>query len=80
MNWRFAVVDTKTNLNHWNARREAYWHDVRDRVSRPEAYTNGLLCPECGGMLYDTGQVESVSPTKLRVKCKACKFKGARYE
>jgi hypothetical protein len=75
--WRKLAV---MNLAEWNKQREQYWRDVRRKVTHPEEFANGFECPECKGALYDTGQVQSTSPTILRVRCQSCNFRGTRYE
>jgi hypothetical protein len=67
-------------LDTWNDYRREYWEAVRDRLDNPQNYLNGLLCPRCGGRLYDTGVITCVAPKKVRVKCQDCKHKDERYE
>lgn len=69
-------------LDKWNEERRQYWSDVRARVLHPELFPNGLICPGCGGSLYDTGAQVSLAPSVLKVKCMnlSCNWKGERYE
>jgi transcription elongation factor Elf1 len=68
------------NLGEWNRQRAQYWADARRKVTHPDEFSNGFDCPKCGGVLYDTGQLASMHPNILVVKCKACGAKDKRYE
>lgn len=83
MKWAFCTQEfgqSFRSLAYWNRYRKAYWDAKLKRNVKPELFPNGLVCPDCDQMLYDTMQVFPGTPSKMRVKCQHCKFKGERYE
>lgn len=73
------------SLDEWNAIRADYWQAVSLKAHSPDLFPNGLTCAQCGGDLYDTGQVKPGIPSQMKVKCvgngsKMCNFSGYRSE
>jgi hypothetical protein len=75
-----AQLNGIVSLEDWNRYRNAYWKAKLVRNFNPELFPNGLKCPECSGALYDTNQVFPGPPSKMRVKCQSCKYRGERLE
>ena len=80
-------------LDQWNAEKLREWSEKIDKVRHPERHSNGIACPKCledglrtpvnnPWMLYDTGQMFTGPPDRLRVKCMNpdCNFKGERLD
>lgn len=69
------------NLFDWNKGQLTRWREQLERVRHPERYPNGIVCPKCGGTLYDTQRIYRGPPDEMQVKCgvSACDFKGRRY-
>lgn len=72
-------------LDQWNCEQQSKWDDRLRQINHPEEFENGLICPQDGGKLYDTGQMfmpDRGHPPKLRVKCRNpdCNFRGERFE
>jgi hypothetical protein len=74
------TITLSNSLEAWNDLRRQAWADKLRKVTHPEEFSNGLVCPECAGDLYDTGRVFPGPPSRMVVKCKKCKFRGEKIE